>query len=279
MSHDVFICKLSQAVTHIVVRTTSCSVQWCFFAGLGSSVTVKTSPDPNIGSQAPHFVFASASTIYRMKLLPNGNYEHPEQIYTVNGSALAIDFVGMNVFILDDSGGLHVLRNATLDGAVEADRLLLPLPDPDAVLLDLSVDWLDKKFVFVYEMRSQFGFLECELGRLLRVYAAKYSCPLSIGTVSDGSRCRPWSSVQSLGRPRHLTLDPYNGFAFWLESSNGDKLVRVDLKCTGNEAKILVEDGHFGGFVIYPEKMKLVLPERDSNRLLLVDMTGKEEVT
>ncbi len=96
--------------------------------------------------------------------------------------------------------------------------------------------------------------------------------------------CKVLPTSEPLTRkPRHLTLDPYNGFAYWTEEGEGEAVLRrIPWGCAtggGPQGTRIVEDvlrrKSLGPLWLDAPQGKILVPDPESNDLLRLSMVPK----
>ena len=72
-----------------------------------------------------------------------------------------------------------------------------------------------------------------------------------------------------------MTFDPYNSYAFWREGRSalmGAAVRRRGAACEAGRPRTLMAADNLGPFVLNYRRFSLLVPERDSNELFLLDV-------
>ncbi|KAF4521972.1 hypothetical protein B566_EDAN012521 [Ephemera danica] len=232
--------------------------------GIGPAATtrVSTPPEPEAGEDPEAvLLLATQDSIIR---LSSDIIEDPVTIFNSSHEILGIAVhVRRNLLFLSDRSGQ--VSRISLENSPPRSHIVLDGAAHDFAPHTLSVDWLNDLLYVVGEAKGgRWQVVRCRLdGQGFTVAVA---------------------GLQA--RPRHLQVDPYNGYIFWVtedaHAGGGSKLHRLDLAEVSNGVRhetrpeTILERTRLGAFTVDHASFRLLVADPTINSVLAVSLDGKE---
>ncbi|KAK5650142.1 hypothetical protein RI129_001171 [Pyrocoelia pectoralis] len=176
---------------------------------------------------------------------------------------IAIHISKKLLFVSDSSAKVHKISFSNMTKNSAPVTILSP-SHIDFLPLELSIDWLNNQLYILGEVTHQ-----RQVWQITRCNLDGHGHQVALA----GLRVKP----------RHIEVDPYNGFLFWvIQGSTGGGLFRLDLADISNGIKHnvhpeqILSEPNLGAFTVDHTNFRLLCSNQNQNTINSVSLDGKE---
>ncbi|XP_042220290.1 proto-oncogene tyrosine-protein kinase ROS-like isoform X2 [Homarus americanus] len=226
--------------------------------GEGPAIVVKVTTYPNspaVDDGQGYLLLTSGSNLLKLGL---DIMDTPQHFYNIseqhNITGMAVHYLFGLIYLSDTNGLIFQLHPST-----QKRRILLMQNHTHGFPLSLSVDWLYGYLYYIVHLESPTD----QMWQLWRCNLMGKNPVLIHGQLHYEAK--------------HLQVDPYNGYVWWISEDVNKGLHRLDLNVESeqqSEPKVVLQASDLGGLVLDPPNFQVLVADRKKNTMLAVSLDG-----